>query len=239
MIPTNPRATGVIGRASQAGQAPGNCEVEEGEEEDQPNAEAKLSQNYKSSPPKILKKRIQDTQRKYGASTSTSTGQKNANNVSAIHDEDDDIDGTDDDDKGNGWTVMCSKKKKNLRVTFEDSHKSTKPPVISEATKEPTENDKFAIHLQALEEKRRRMEKGSAGSAPATVVKHTTRHDISPIDALTFDKANTVASIGGDTAAPEKMNNWRYVELLVDSGAVDNVGDPRAFAEYKLRESDG
>jgi hypothetical protein len=35
------------------------------------------------------------------------------------------------------------------------------------------------------------------------------------------------------------MNNWRYVELLVDSGAVDNVGDPRAFPEYKLRESDG
>ena len=29
------------------------------------------------------------------------------------------------------------------------------------------------------------------------------------------------------------------MELLVDSGAVDNVGDPRAFPEYKLRESDG
>ena len=35
------------------------------------------------------------------------------------------------------------------------------------------------------------------------------------------------------------MNNRRYVELLVDSGAVDNVGDPRAIPEYKLRESDG
>ena len=40
-------------------------------------------------------------------------------------------------------------------------------------------------------------------------------------------------------AAPGKMNNWRYVELLVDSGAVDNVGDPRTFPAYKLRESDG
>ena len=35
------------------------------------------------------------------------------------------------------------------------------------------------------------------------------------------------------------MKNWRYMELLVDSGAVDNVGDPRAFPEYRLRESDG
>ncbi len=83
------------------------------------------------------------------------------------------------------------------------------------------------------------MEKGSAGSALATVVNHTTRHDICPIGALTFDKANTVASIGGEVAAPEKMNNWRYVELLVDSGAVDNVGDPRAFPEYKLRDNGG
>ena len=56
---------------------------------------------------------------------------------------------------------------------------------------------------------------------------------------MTFDRANTVASGGGTPAAPDKMNNWRYVELLVDSGAVDNVGDPRAFPEYKLRESDG
>ena len=126
---------------------------------------------------------------------------------------------------------VLQEEEKNLIVTFEDSHKSTKPPTISEATKEPTANEKFATYLQALEEKRRRMEKGSAGSAPAIVVNHTTRHDVSHIDALTFDKANTVASIGGDMAAPEKMNNWRYVELLVDSGAVDNVGDPRAFPE--------
>ena len=90
-----------------------------------------------------------------------------------------------------------------------------------------------------MERKGSHKEKGSAGSAPATVVTPTTRHDIRPIDALTFDKANIVASVGGEMAAPEKMNNWRYVELLVDSGAVDNVGDPRAFPEYKLRESDG
>ena len=70
-------------------------------------------------------------------------------------------------------------------------------------------------------------EEGSAGPAPALVV--TTTTDIGPIDALTFDKINTVASVGGTPAAPDRMNNWRYVELLVESGAVDNVGDPRAF----------
>ena len=71
------------------------------------------------------------------------------------------------------------------------------------------------------------MEKGSAGSALAPVVTYTTEHGIRPIDALTFDRANTVASVGGQTATPEKVKNWRYIELLVDSGAVDNVGDPR------------
>ena len=85
-----------------------------------------------------------------------------------------------------------------------------------------TTNSKFTTNLQALEEKRGHSE-------------HSTR----PIDALTFDRANTVASVGGQTATPEEVKNWRYIELLVDSGAVDNVGDPRAFPEYKLRESDG
>ena len=56
-------------------------------------------------------------------------------------------------------------------------------------------------------------------------------HDTRTIDALTFDKANTVASIGGQTATPETVKNWRYMELLVDSGAVDNAGDPRVFPE--------
>ena len=56
MIPTNPRATGVIGRAF-VGQPTDYCEGEE----HQQNAEAELSQNCKSSPPKILKKRIQET----------------------------------------------------------------------------------------------------------------------------------------------------------------------------------
>ena len=64
-------------------------------------------------------------------------------------------------------------------------------------------------------------------------------HDTRTIDGLTFDKANTVASVGGQAATPEMRKNWRFMELLVDSGAVDNVGDPRAFPEYKLRESDG
>ena len=32
---------------------------------------------------------------------------------------------------------------------------------------------------------------------------------------------------------------WRVVELLVDSGAVDNVGDPKSCPEYSLRASEG
>ncbi len=66
---------------------------------------------------------------------------------------------------------------------------------------------KFANNLQALEKNGSNKEKGSAGSAPAPVVTSTTRHDIRPIDALTFGKANIVASSGGELAAPEKRNN--------------------------------
>ena len=98
---------------------------------------------------------------------------------------------------------------------------------------------KFAMHLEALDKKRGHNEKGSAGPAPAPVVTYTTEHNTRPIDALTFGRANTVASIGGDRVTPENMKNWIYIEVLVDSGAVDNIGDPRALPEYRLRESDG
>ena len=97
----------------------------------------------------------------------------------------------------------------------------------------------FAMYLKALEKKGGHKEKGSAGPAPAPVVTSTAEHNTRRIDALTFDMANTVASIGGDRVTPDNMQNWRYIEVLVDSGAVDNVGDPRAFPEYRLRESDG
>ncbi len=62
------------------------------------------------------------------------------------------------------------------------------------------------------------------------------------IDALTFDKAHTVASVEGKNVpnkAPKNNASWRYVELLVDSGAVDNVGDPKSLLEYRLREGEG
>ena len=60
------------------------------------------------------------------------------------------------------------------------------------------------------------------------------------VDALTFGKAHIVASVEGKSM-PNKApkDNWRYAELLVDSGAVDNVGDPKSFPEYRLRESEG
>ena len=108
------------------------------------------------------------------------------------------------DDEENGWTVMGSiKKQKGANVTFKSSRGQTRPPANHKLAKEPTANLKFANSLQALETKRSHKEKGSAGSAPAPVVTSTTGHDIRPIDALTFDKANTVASIGGELASPE------------------------------------
>ena len=61
-----------------------------------------------------------------------------------------------------------------------------------------TANAKHIANLQALEAKRRQ---------------HS-GHDIRPIDALTCDKANTVASVGGQAAAPEKVNHWRYMECV-------------------------
>ena len=128
---------------------------------------------------------------------------------------------------------------RGFRKKTKCSQKEVKRALQEQGGRSSPENSKFFRNLQALEAKRGHKEKSSAGSAPAPVVTFTTGHDIKPIDALTFEKANTVASIGGTPAAPDKMKNWRYVELLVDSGAVDNVGDPRAFPEYKLRESEG
>ena len=142
--------------------------------------------------------------------------------------------------------VKCSEKNTTgAKVTFEDprtmkrSQKEARRALQEQGGRSSPENSKFITSLQALETKRGHKEKSSAGSAPASVVISTTRHGIKPIDALTFDRPNTVASIGGEQASPDNMKNWRYVELLVDSGAVDFVGDPRAFPEYKLRESDG
>ena len=35
------------------------------------------------------------------------------------------------------------------------------------------------------------------------------------------------------------QKGWRIVELMVDSGAVDNVGHPKLFPKYSLRASGG
>ena len=60
------------------------------------------------------------------------------------------------------------------------------------------------------------------------------------IHALTFELSHTVASVeGGATSMKAPKTSWRCVELLVDSGAVDNVGDPRSFPEDSLRASEG
>ena len=36
-----------------------------------------------------------------------------------------------------------------------------------------------------------------------------------------------------------KNKHWRLIELLVDSGAVDNVASPDVFPEYRIRQSEG
>ena len=55
---------------------------------------------------------------------------------------------------------------------------------------------------------------------------------LKPIDAFTFDEAHTVASVEGkSTSTRPPKDNWRYVELSVDSSAVDSDGDPKSFPE--------
>ena len=118
-------------------------------------------------------------------------------------------DGTTVDDEGDEWTVKCSKKKKKgAKVAFEDlgttkrSQKEVRRALQEQGGRSSPENSKFIKSLQALEIKRGHKEKSSAGSALASVVTSTTGHDIKPIDALTFDRANIVASIGGEQADP-------------------------------------
>ena len=101
------------------------------------------------------------------------------------------------DDNEDKWTVKRSRKKtRRAKVTFDSSCGQMKSPVSHKLTNEHNANPKFATNLRALEKKRNYKEKGSAGSAPAPVVTSTTEHNIRPIDALTFGRANTVASIG-------------------------------------------
>ena len=56
------------------------------------------------------------------------------------------------------------------------------------------------------------------------------------VDALTTEKYRPVSSVEDQAGASDL---WRCVELLVDSGAVDNVGDPREFPEYRVKPSAG
>ena len=56
------------------------------------------------------------------------------------------------------------------------------------------------------------------------------------VGALTAEKYNGVSSTGDPI---EDSPGWRCVELLVDSGAVDNVADPQEFPEYSVKPSEG
>ena len=62
------------------------------------------------------------------------------------------------------------------------------------------------------------------------------RSDSEIVGALTTEKPNGVSSLGDPG---ENISGWRCVELLVDSGAVDNVADPKEFPEYPIEPSDG
>ena len=54
---------------------------------------------------------------------------------------------------------------------------------------------------------------------------------------------NAIASIEGvrkdSVNILYKNKHWRLIELLVDSGAVDNVASPHPFPEYRIRQSEG
>jgi len=73
-------------------------------------------------------------------------------------------------------------------------------------------------------QKRRELEINRGGQDPDTM------------NALTGPEFHPVSSVedrlGGN-------GPWRCIELLVDSGAVDHVGDPREFPEYRLKPSAG
>ena len=56
------------------------------------------------------------------------------------------------------------------------------------------------------------------------------------VGALTTEKYNGVASLGDPV---DVSPGWRCIELLVDSGAVDNVADPKEFPEYSVKPSEG
>ena len=56
------------------------------------------------------------------------------------------------------------------------------------------------------------------------------------VGALTVENYNGVSSVEDRAQASQ---SWRCVELLVDSGAVDNVGDPHDFPEYAIKASEG
>ena len=56
------------------------------------------------------------------------------------------------------------------------------------------------------------------------------------VGALTIEKYNGVASLGDPV---DVSPGWRCIELLVDSGAVDNVADPQEFPEYSVKPSEG
>ena len=91
--------------------------------------------------------------------------------------------GNDEDE----WkTKRPRRKTKGLKVTLGSSCGKLRPPASHEPQKKPMTNAKYIAELQALERKRRH-----------------TEHDTRPIGALTFDKANTVASVGGQAAAPD------------------------------------
>ena len=60
--------------------------------------------------------------------------------------------------------------------------------------------------------------------------------DRSSLNALTTEKYRPVSSVEDQAG---ESDHWRCVELLVDSGAVDNVGHPREFPEYRVKPSAG
>ena len=91
--------------------------------------------------------------------------------------------------------------------------------------------------MQKLEEKRNMHEARSV-----TACDRDSPNWAPGVAALTYEKPIShvgahVASVEGGMQTPK--SRWRCVELLVDSGAVENVGNPKSFPEYTVPESEG
>ncbi len=96
------------------------------------------------------------------------------------------------------------------------------------------------IHLESIQANAKHVANSEA-RAEKRLRQRTDEKDF--LGPLTVDGYNPIASVeegpGDSIPAPTTRMKWRYIELLVDSGAVDNVASPKLLLEYFVRQPDG